>query len=93
MDSIVVAVAAGGLRGEEREYGRFANTSAAVDAIPARPRFVAKPQRRAVAAELAQQTVQRLFPCACRTVAQPPPRENPREDSSVRCYPLASRRC
>jgi hypothetical protein len=32
---------------------------ATVDAIPARPRFVAKPQPRAVAAKLAQQTVQR----------------------------------
>src|SRR5436309_69129 len=32
-DSIVVAVAAGGLRGEVREYGRIANTSAAVDRL------------------------------------------------------------
>src|ERR1700752_392824 len=30
-DSIVVAVAVGGLRGEVREYGRIANTSAALD--------------------------------------------------------------
>src|ERR1700680_1062013 len=29
-DSIVVAVAAGGLRGEVREYGRIANTSVAL---------------------------------------------------------------
>lgn len=32
-DSIVVAVAAGGLRGEVREYGRIANTSAALDPL------------------------------------------------------------
>ena len=32
-DSIVVAVAAGGLRGEVREYGRIANTSAALDRL------------------------------------------------------------
>ena len=32
-DSIVVAVAVGGLRGEVREYGRIANTSAALDRL------------------------------------------------------------
>src|SRR5437870_8038259 len=32
-DSIVVALAAGGLRGEVREYGRIANTSAALDRL------------------------------------------------------------
>src|SRR6266446_1798927 len=32
-DSIVVAVAAGGLRGEVREYGRIANTSTALDRL------------------------------------------------------------
>jgi hypothetical protein len=32
-ESIVVAVAAGGLRGEVREYGRIANTSAALDRL------------------------------------------------------------
>src|SRR5437870_3077412 len=32
-DSIVVAVAAGGLRGEVREYGRMANTSTALDRL------------------------------------------------------------
>ena len=32
-DSIVIAVAAGGLRGEVREYGRIANTSAALDRL------------------------------------------------------------
>src|SRR5690242_1567256 len=32
-DSIVVAVAAGGLRGEVREYGRIANTAAALDRL------------------------------------------------------------
>ena len=32
-DSIVVAVAEGGLRGEVREYGRIANTSAALDRL------------------------------------------------------------
>src|SRR5437870_11319311 len=32
-DSVVVAVAAGGLRGEVREYGRIANTSAALDRL------------------------------------------------------------
>ena len=32
-DSIVVAMAAGGLRGEVREYGRIANTSAALDRL------------------------------------------------------------
>src|SRR5258708_66389 len=32
-DSIVVAVAAGGLRGEVREYGRIANTSTAMDRL------------------------------------------------------------
>src|SRR5437899_7173830 len=32
-DTIVVAVAAGGLRGEVREYGRIANTSAALDRL------------------------------------------------------------
>jgi transposase len=32
-DSIVVAVAAGGLRGEVREYGRIANTPAALDRL------------------------------------------------------------
>ena len=32
-DSIVVAVAAGGLRGEVREHGRIANTSAALDRL------------------------------------------------------------
>src|SRR5258708_37796313 len=32
-DSIVVAVAAGGLRGEGRGYGRIANTSTAVDRL------------------------------------------------------------
>ncbi len=38
-DSIVVAVAAGGLRGEVREYGRIANTSAALE-------FAAQARRR-----------------------------------------------
>src|SRR5467141_73078 len=32
-ESIVVAVAAGGLRGEVREYGRIANTAAALDRL------------------------------------------------------------
>src|SRR6476620_9642198 len=32
-ESIVVAAAAGGLRGEVREYGRIANTSAALDRL------------------------------------------------------------
>src|SRR6266705_2680280 len=32
-DSIVVAVAAGGLRGEVREYGRIANTPTALDRL------------------------------------------------------------
>src|SRR5258705_3377183 len=32
-DSIVVAVAAGGLRGEVREYGRIANTAGALDRL------------------------------------------------------------
>src|SRR6516162_8493322 len=32
-DSIVVAMAAGGLRGEVREYGRIANTPAALDRL------------------------------------------------------------
>jgi transposase len=32
-DSIVVAVAAGDLRGEVREYGRIANTSTALDRL------------------------------------------------------------
>src|SRR5205807_4419544 len=32
-DSIVVAMAAGGLRGEVREYGRIANTSTALDRL------------------------------------------------------------
>jgi hypothetical protein len=32
-ESIVVAVAAGGLRGEVREYSRIANTSAALDRL------------------------------------------------------------
>ena len=32
-DSIVVAVAAGGLHGEVRKYGRIANTSAALDRL------------------------------------------------------------
>jgi len=32
-DSIVVAVASGGLRGEVREYGRIANTAAALDRL------------------------------------------------------------
>ena len=32
-ESIVVAVAVGGLRGEVREYGRIANTSAALDRL------------------------------------------------------------
>src|ERR1700756_2918298 len=32
-DSIVVAVAAGGLRGEGREYGRIANTPTALDRL------------------------------------------------------------
>src|SRR6202011_1786671 len=32
-ESIVVAVAAGGLRGEVREYGRIANTSTALDRL------------------------------------------------------------
>src|SRR5882724_10691566 len=32
-DSIVVAVAAGGLRGEVREYGRIANTATALDRL------------------------------------------------------------
>ena len=32
-ESIVVAVASGGLRGEVREYGRIANTAAALDAL------------------------------------------------------------
>jgi hypothetical protein len=32
-ESIVVAVAAGGLRGEAREYGRIANTPAALDRL------------------------------------------------------------
>src|SRR3981081_3134635 len=33
-ESIVVAVASGGLRGEVREYGRIANTAAALDRFP-----------------------------------------------------------
>jgi transposase len=32
-ESIVVAVAEGGLRGEVREYGRIANTAAALDRL------------------------------------------------------------
>src|ERR1044071_1602711 len=32
-DSIVVAVASGGLRGEVREYGRIANTATALDRL------------------------------------------------------------
>jgi hypothetical protein len=32
-ESIVVAVAAGGLRGEVREYGRIANTATALDRL------------------------------------------------------------
>ena len=32
-ESIVVAVAAGGLRGEVREFGRIANTAAALDRL------------------------------------------------------------
>jgi hypothetical protein len=32
-ESIVVAVASGGLRGEVREYGRIANTAAALDRL------------------------------------------------------------
>src|SRR3954454_15508923 len=32
-DSIVVAVARGGLRGEVREYGRIANTATALDRL------------------------------------------------------------
>ena len=32
-DSIVVAVAAGGLRGEVREHGRIANTPTALDRL------------------------------------------------------------
>jgi len=32
-DSIVVAVAEGGLRGEVREYGRIANTATALDRL------------------------------------------------------------
>ena len=32
-EGIVVAVAAGGLRGEVREYGRIANTPAALDRL------------------------------------------------------------
>ena len=32
-ESIVVAVASGGLRGEVREYGRIANTSTALDRL------------------------------------------------------------
>src|SRR5258708_26933069 len=32
-ETIVVAVAAGGLRGEVREYGRIANTPAALDRL------------------------------------------------------------
>jgi hypothetical protein len=32
-ESIVVAMAAGGLRGEVREYGRIATTSAALDRL------------------------------------------------------------
>jgi transposase len=38
-ESIVVAVADGGLRGEVREYGRIANTPAALD-------FAAQARRR-----------------------------------------------
>src|ERR1700732_4614551 len=33
-ESIVVAVAEGGLRGEVREYGRIANTATALDRLP-----------------------------------------------------------
>jgi hypothetical protein len=37
-ESIVVAVAEGGLRGEVREYGRIANTTAALDRFDAQAR-------------------------------------------------------
>ena len=53
-ESIVVAVAFGGLRGEVREYGRIANTSTALDRLLRKLggdgmalRFVMKPDRAA----------------------------------------------
>src|SRR4030088_768803 len=36
-ESIVVAVASGGLRGEVREYGRIANTATALDRLLRKP--------------------------------------------------------
>src|SRR6516165_9476509 len=45
-DSIVVAVAAGGLRGEVREYGRIANTPTALDRLLRKHEARHRPTRR-----------------------------------------------